>query len=56
VVAVEKKKRDMGVVPSDNDAAVDICHATGARRLGEGVPPLDFATIKDFLRFHVAIS
>ena len=55
-VAVEKKKRDVGVVPSDNDAAVDICHTTGARRLGEGVPPLDLATIKDFLRFHVAIS
>lgn len=25
-------------------------------RLGEGVSPLDLATIKDFLRFHVAIS
>lgn len=42
---------------SDGDATtVDICHATGPRHLGEGVLPLDLATIKDFLRFHFAIS
>lgn len=55
VDAVEKK-RDTVVVLSDDGAAVDVCHATGPRQLGEGVFPLHLATIKDFLRFHVAIS
>lgn len=53
---VEKKKRDTRVILPDNAAAVDVCHATGPQRLGEDVLPLDLATIKDFLRFHVAIS
>ena len=57
VDGLEKKKRDTRVVLSDDDAAaVDVCHATGPRHLGEGVLPPDLATIKDFLRFHVAIS
>ena len=56
VDGVEKKKRDTRVVLSDNATAVDVCHATGPQRLEEGVLPLDLATIKDFLRYHVAIS
>ena len=55
------KKRDTRVMLSDDDddddaATVDICHTTGPQRLGEGVLPLGLVTIKDFLRFHVAIS
>lgn len=53
------KKRDTRVVLSDDDddaATVDICHTTGLQRLREGALPLGLATIKDFLRFHVAIS
>ena len=56
VDGVEKKKRDTRVVVSDNGTAVDVCHTTGPQRLEEGVLPLDLATIKDFLRYHVAIS
>lgn len=52
----KKKKRDTRVVLSDNATAVDVCHATGPQRLEEGVLPLDLATIKYFLRYHVAIS
>ena len=51
VDAVEKKKRDTGMVLSDDDAAINICHMTGSRRFREGVP-LGLTTIKDFLRFH----
>ena len=29
---------------------------TGAQRLREGLPPLDLATIKDFLRFIASVS
>lgn len=46
VDVVEKKKRDTKVVLSHDDVAVDVCHATGPRRLGEGVLPFDLATIK----------
>ena len=44
------------MVLSDNATAVDVCHATGPQRLEEGVLPLDLATIKSFLRYHVAIN
>ena len=54
--AIEKKKCDTGTVISDEGAKVDACHTTRPQRLREGVPPPDLATIKDFLRFHVAIS
>ena len=56
VDGLEKKKRDRRVVLSDDAAAVDVCHATRPQHPGEGVFPLDLATIKNFLRFHVAIS
>lgn len=55
VDAVKEKNGDTGELPSDNDAAVDAC-STKARSLREGLPPPNLATIKDFLRFHVAIS
>ena len=54
--AIEKKCCDTGIVFSDDSAPVDIGYTTRPRRLREGVPPPDLATIKDFLRFHVAIS
>ena len=54
--AIEKKKRDTGTVISDKGVKVDACHTTRPQRLREGIPPSDLATIKDFLRFHVAIS
>ena len=49
----KKKKRDIRELFIDDDAAVD---ATGVRSLREGSSPLDLATIKDFFRFHAAIS
>ena len=52
----KKKKRDTRVVLFDNATAVDVYHAIGPQRLEEGFLPLDLATIKDFLRYHVAIS
>lgn len=55
VDAVEEKNRDTGELPSNNDAAADACY-TKAQSLREVLPPLYLATIKDFLRFHVAIS
>ena len=54
--AIEKKKCDTGTVISDEGAKVDAYHTTKPQRLREGVSPPDLATIKDFLRFHVAIS
>lgn len=56
VDAVEKKKRNTGMVLSNDSATVDAGHTTRPGRLREGLPPPDLATIKDFLRFHVAIS
>ena len=41
---------------SDNDAAIVLYHTTMPQCLREGLPPPDLATVKDFLRFHVAIS
>ncbi len=55
VDSVEGKNRNKGELLSDNDAATDACYSK-ARSLQEGLPPLNLATIKDFLRFHVAIS
>ena len=42
VDAVEKKKRDTGMVLSDDDAAINVCHMTGPRRFREGVPPRSY--------------
>lgn len=40
----------------ENDNSVDVDCITVPPRIQEGTPPLDIATIKDFLRFIVAIS
>ncbi len=53
---VEKRKSDVGEAVSDKQAAVDVSYTAGAQRLREGLPPLDLATIKDFLRFITSIS
>ena len=52
---VKEKNRDTRALPSDSDTAADAC-CTKAGTLREGLPPPDLATIKDFLRFHVAVS
>lgn len=54
-VGAVEKKRDRGESLIDDDAAVNVCHATGAQCLREG-SPLDLTTIEDLLRFHVAVS
>ncbi len=56
VVAVEKKQQDTGKALSVDDTVVDASYTMEARSLREGLPPLDLATIKDFLRFIVATS
>lgn len=56
MAAVENKKQDTGEVLFVDDTAVDASYIIEARSLREGLPPLDLATIKDFLRFIVATS
>jgi len=56
VALVEKRTQDADEVLSDNQSAVDVSHAIGAQGLREGLPPLDLATIKDFLRFIASVS
>ena len=53
--ALEKKNRETRRLLSDSDTTADTC-CTKERGLQEGLPPPDLATIKDFLRFHIAIS
>ena len=55
MVAVESKL-DAGELVLNQQATVDASYTTGAQRLREGLPPLDLATIKDFLCFIAAIS
>lgn len=50
------KKQDTAEALFRDDAAVGVSYTTEARSLREGLPPLDLATIKDFLRFIVATS
>lgn len=47
VEALKKKYTDKGGSPNDY---------TGPQSLSKGLPRLDLATTKDFLRFHVAVS
>lgn len=56
VVAVEKKQQDTGKALSVDDTVVDASYTMEARSLREGLPPLDLATITDFLRFVIATS
>ena len=56
VDAIEKKKCNTAMALSDDGAAVVACHTTMSQRLREGLPSFDLVIIKDFLRFHVAIS
>lgn len=55
MVAVESK-RDAGESPLNQQVTVDASYTTGAQRIREGLPLLDLATIKDFLRFIATIS
>ncbi|KAL2046205.1 hypothetical protein N7G274_001652 [Stereocaulon virgatum] len=56
VALVEKRKSDVGEAVSDEQAAVNVSYTTRAQSLREGLPPLDLATIKDFLRFIASVS
>ena len=56
VALIEKRTHDAGEVLSDKQTAVDVSRITGAQSLREGLPPLDLATIKDFLRFIASVS
>ena len=53
---MKKKKCTTTMTLSDNDAAIVTYHTTMPQRPREGLFFPDLATIKDFLRFHVAIS
>ena len=53
---IEKRKSDVGEPVSDEQAAVDVSYTTKAQRLWAGLPPLDLATIKDFLYFIASVS
>ena len=46
----------MGEALFGDNIAVDASYTMEARSLREGLPPLDLATIKGFLRFIIAIS
>lgn len=41
---------------TNSQSAVNVPNTIGPKRLQEGLPPLDLATIKDFLRFKASIS
>lgn len=51
-----ESKRDAEESVLNQQTTVDASYTTGAQRLREGLPPLDLAIIKDFLRFIAAIS
>lgn len=55
MVAVESKP-DPGQSVLNQQVTVDTSYTTEAQRLREGLPTLDLATIKDFLRCIAAIS
>lgn len=55
-VAVEKKEQDMGEALCGDDTAVEASYTMEAQSLREGLPPLDLASIKAFLRFIVPTS
>lgn len=56
MVTVELKKQYTAEPLFRDDTAVDVSYTTEVRSLRDGLPPLDLATIKDFLRFVVATS
>lgn len=56
VVAVEKKEQDTRVLLFGDDAVINVPYTMRARSLREDLPPLDLATIKDFLRVIIATS
>ncbi len=51
VALVEKHTQKAG-----DRSAVDASHTTEPQSLREGLPPLDLATIKDFIRFIASVS
>jgi hypothetical protein len=53
---VGKEKYNAGERLYDRDATANTCPTMTQRCLKRGLPTPDLATIKDFLRFHVAIS
>ncbi len=53
---VASKQHDAGEAIFDEQAIIDVSHTTGAKSLRKGLPPLDLATIKDFLRYIASVS
>jgi len=56
VAVVASKQHDAGEAISDEQSISDVSHTTGAQSLRKGLPPLDLATIKDFLRYIASVS
>ena len=53
MVAVGKKQEDTGEALSGDDTMINVSYTMEARSPREGLPPLNLATIKYFLRFIV---
>ena len=56
IVSIENDPLNAGDLSTDGQSAVNVPDTICPRRLQEGSPPLDLATIKDFLRFKASIS
>ena len=56
MVAVAEKEQDTRESLFGDNAAVNVPYTMRAQSLREGLPPLDLATMKDFLRFIIATS
>jgi hypothetical protein len=56
VVSIKNDGLNAGDLSTDGMSAVNVPDAMGPTSLQEGSPPLDIATIKDFLRFKASIS
>lgn len=56
IVSIETDPLNAKDLSTDGQSAVYVPGTMGPRRLQEGSPPLDLATIKVFLRFEASIS
>ena len=56
IASIENDRLNAGDLNTDGQSANNVPDAMGPRSLEEGSPPLNIATIKDFLRFKASIS
>jgi hypothetical protein len=56
IVSIENNRLNAGDLSIDGKSAVNVPNAMSPTSLQEGSPPLDIATIKDFLRYKASIS